>query len=64
MPTSDEVKKARELAGLTQDEAGKLLHVGWKYWQQWEYGKRNMPPSKWELFLIKTKSARKKNSST
>lgn len=62
MPTSEEVKKARHEAGLTQEEAGKVLHVGWKYWQQWEYGKRTMPEVKWELFLIKTKAARKKNS--
>lgn len=64
MPTKEEVKAARELAQLTQDEAGKVLSTDWKGWQQWEYGKRNMPRSKWELFLIKTRAARKKNSIT
>lgn len=60
MPTKEEVKAARLKAGLTQDEAGKLVGCGWKYWQQWEYGKRTMRDPIWELFLIKTKSIRRK----
>ena len=64
MPSKEEIKEARTLAGLTQDEAGEVVGTNWKGWQQWEYGVSNMRSPIWELFLLKTKSARKKNSST
>ena len=52
-PTPAEVRKAREKAGLTQAEAGELIGASMRAWQNWEYGKRNMPAAKWELWLIK-----------
>jgi DNA-binding transcriptional regulator YiaG len=61
MPTKEEIKAARLQAGLTQEEAGRLVGTGWKYWQQWEYGKRPMRPPIWELFLIKTNTARRRS---
>lgn len=64
MPTHKEVKEAREQAGLTQSEAGKVVQVSARAWQNWELKVNNMPPGLWELFLLKTKSARKKNIST
>jgi putative transcriptional regulator len=60
MPTQAEVKAAREAAGLTQDEAGKLVHSDWKGWQQWEYGKRNMKSRTWELFQIKVQNMKER----
>lgn len=54
MPTQQEIKKARQAAGLTQQQAGELLSVGVRTWQRWEYGERKMSPAMWELFRIKT----------
>jgi DNA (cytosine-5)-methyltransferase 1 len=49
-----EIKKARQQAGLTQQQAGNLLNVHIRTWQKWEYGERKMSPAMWELFRIKT----------
>ena len=54
MPKKQEIKKARQAAGLTQRQAGELLSVGVRTWQRWEYGERRMSPAMWELFIIKT----------
>lgn len=62
MPTTNEIKAARLDAGLLQTEAAKLLDASISTWQKWEGGQRNMPGAKWELFLIKTRAARKKNT--
>jgi putative transcriptional regulator len=53
-PTREEIRGAREEAGLTQTEAGALVHVTLRAWQQWEGGERSMHPAFWELFRIKT----------
>lgn len=55
-PTPAEILSARESAGLTQQEAGELLHTGWRTWQNWELEgpeNRRMPPAAWELFKVK-----------
>jgi putative transcriptional regulator len=57
IPTAEEILEARKKAGLTQTEAGKLVHASLRGWQDWEYGKREMPLVYWELFLLKTKQA-------
>jgi putative transcriptional regulator len=62
MPTQKEIADAREAAGLTQDEAGKLVHTDWRGWQQWEYGKRNMRSRTWELFNIKVAALKEKKN--
>lgn len=49
-PSPDEVKAAREWAGLTQTEAGSMVHTSCRAWQQWEAGDRRMHPAFWELF--------------
>jgi putative transcriptional regulator len=54
IPTAEEILEARKKAGLTQTEAGKLVHASLRGWQDWEYGKREMPLVYWELFLVKT----------
>lgn len=51
----NKIKEARESAGLTQTQAAELIGAKLRTWQDWEYGKRNMPLAKWELFNIKTK---------
>ena len=54
-PTKEQVKKARDLAGQTQDEAAKTLHMAnYKVWQNYELGNRVMSKSLWELYLLKT----------
>ncbi len=53
-PTPSEIKAARNAAGLTQTQAGALLHTTVRTWQQWEAGDRAMHPAMWELFCIKT----------
>ena len=55
-PTPSEVKAARQEAGMTQEQAGELVHASKRTWQNWESeGKegRAIPLASWELFLIK-----------
>lgn len=53
VPSADEVREARETAGLTQTEAAALIWCSLRAWQQWEAGDRRMHPAFWELFTIK-----------
>jgi DNA (cytosine-5)-methyltransferase 1 len=53
-PTPAQVRAAREAAGLTQTEAGALVHVNLRSWQKWEGGERAMHLAFYELFLIKS----------
>ncbi len=53
VPTPDMIRTARVCAGLTQEEAGNIVHVSRKGWQKWELGERNMSPGMWDLFLSK-----------
>jgi DNA (cytosine-5)-methyltransferase 1 len=43
----------REVAGLTQAEAGALIHGTLRAWQDYEGGQRRLHPGLWELFQIK-----------
>ena len=54
-PTKAEIREARKAYGLTQTEAGLLVHATLRAWQSWEYGEKAMHPAFWELFTIKTK---------
>lgn len=61
-PRPDEIRAARELAGLTQTQAGALVRTTCRTWQQWEAQAgtkyhRAMHPAFWELFQIKIASA-------
>ena len=54
-PLPEEIKKARKSAGLTQEQAAKVvLYSSPRTWQDWEYGINHMPPGLFELFLMKT----------
>lgn len=53
-PMPAQIRAARKAAGLTQTEAGRLVHVGLRGWQEWEAGNRQMHPGLWELFQIKS----------
>ena len=53
-PTPEEIRAARERAGLTQAQAAALVHSTLRAWQRYEAGERRMHPALWELFLLKT----------
>lgn len=61
MPTIEEIKAARLAARLTQTEAGALVYVSMRGWQDWERGVRDISLAHWELFLIKTKKLRRQS---
>lgn len=52
-PTPEQVRAAREAAGLTQTQAATLIHSTMRAWQEWEAGNRRMHPGLWELFHSK-----------
>jgi putative transcriptional regulator len=57
-PRPEEVRMAREEAGLTQTQAAELVHTGWQTWAKWETdatsdSARRMHPATWELFQVK-----------
>jgi putative transcriptional regulator len=54
-PGSEEIRAAREAAGLTQTEAAHLIYCALNSWQQWEAGTRRMHAAFWELFSLKCK---------
>jgi DNA-binding transcriptional regulator YiaG len=58
-PTPEQIKAARKAAGITQTEAGALVHTTVRVWQQWEKGDRRMHPAFWELFQLKMPDASK-----
>ena len=55
-PSPEEVKAARASAGITQEQAGAILHTTGRVWRQWESGDRRMHPAFRELFTLKTGS--------
>lgn len=52
-PDPDEIRELRKSAGLTQEQAGELVHSSRRTWQDWEAGVANMHPALWELFKLK-----------
>lgn len=58
-PTTEEIRAAREAAGLTQTAAALMVHTSCRVWQQWEAGDRRMHPAMWELFRMKVLRAGK-----
>lgn len=54
IPTPDQIKQARQQAGLSQTAAATLIHSTLRTWQDWEAGKAKMHAGLWELFQLKT----------
>ena len=52
-PTPEQVRAARDAAGMTQTQAATLIHSTMRAWQEWEAGNRRMHPGLWELFRSK-----------
>lgn len=57
-PSPAEVRALRESAGLTQAQAGAMVHTTGEVWKGWESDPgsvkhRRMHPAFWELFRIK-----------
>lgn len=51
------VRAARRGAGLTQTQAAALIGATLRTWQEWEGGRRNMPPAKWAYLLLMLRDA-------
>lgn len=62
-PTPEQIRTAREAAGLSQSAAAALVHTSLRAWQQWEApatdikNHRGMHPAFWELFQLKAAKA-------
>lgn len=54
IPNPQEIRAARQSAGLSQTQAGALVGVALRTWQQWEAGDCRMRAALWELFQIRT----------
>ena len=52
-PAPEQIREFRRVNGLTQAQAGRLVHRPLRNWQQWEAGDRRMCPALWELANIK-----------
>jgi len=53
-PGAADIRALRESLGLTQEQAGALIHCSARAWQNWEGDLRRMHPAMWELFRLKT----------
>jgi predicted transcriptional regulator len=54
IPTQDQVRDSRALAGLSQRQSATLIHVSRRSWQCYEDGTAKMKLGLWELFQFKT----------
>ena len=52
--TPQQIVACRKASGLTQTQAAVMIGGTLRAWQEWEGGRRNMPPAKYNLFLIVT----------
>jgi len=46
------LKQYRLDAKLTQVQAAEMIGAAVRTWQDWEAGRRNIPPAKYRLFVI------------
>lgn len=54
-PPPEMVRKAREQAGLRQQEAAHLVHLAaFQRWSEYERGVQPIDPARWHLFLLLT----------
>lgn len=54
-PTPDDIRAARDAAGLTLKASAGLVHVDLRSWQRWEAGDREMPGAAWDLYRLRTR---------
>lgn len=59
-PTKEEIRAAREAAGMTQFQAASIVSRERLAWHRWEAGDP-IDMACWELFLLKTKAARRRS---
>lgn len=52
-PTPEQIRAAREAAGLTQTAAAAIIYSTLRAWQDWEAGARRMHPQMWEAWRFK-----------
>lgn len=52
-PTSTEIRRKRDVLGISQTKAAALCLVQLNTWARWERGDRKMPPPVWELLQYK-----------
>lgn len=52
-PSPDEIRAARDAAGLSRKDAAWLVHASEHSWTKWESGERRMHAAFWELFVRK-----------
>ena len=57
--TPDQIKAAREAAGLSTAQAAELVGVTQRAWQLWESGDRAMKKNLWDLFSIRVRERAK-----
>lgn len=55
-PHPEDVRKARQLAKHTQEEAAAIVHSNARRWREWESGVHSMNPAAWELYLLRTQA--------
>jgi len=63
MTFSEEIKKAREASGLSQQALAKVLDVPSRTYESWEMGERTPPKYVQALLLEKVQSLGSKKSS-
>lgn len=51
-PKRAQIAKGRAAAGLTHAQAGAIVYVSERAWQDYESGKRNMPADRWEYWQL------------
>lgn len=54
--TPEQIKEARAKAGLTGDQAARVVYVNPRTWWRWELGESAMPRAAWELFTLRTQA--------
>jgi len=54
-PSPEMIRKAREAAGLRQQEAAELVHLSaFQRWSEYERGVQPIDTARWSLFLLLT----------
>lgn len=52
VPLPAQIAQTREEAELTQSQAARMIYSTVRTWQDWEHGRRNMPPAAWEYWCL------------